>query len=107
MCYTATATIIPSLTRKSAEINGGESLNSKIFNGRTSVTEAFSLFPNVSNTGDFRFTLDISAATKLKSWLSWQVTFSDRFTNYPQPGLKDNDTILATGLRLTFGKGKF
>jgi putative salt-induced outer membrane protein len=103
----ATATIIPSLTRKSAEINGGESLNSKIFNGRTSVTEAFSLFPNVSDTGDFRFTLDISAATKLKSWLSWQVTFSDRFTNYPQPGLKDNDTILATGLRLTFGKGKF
>jgi len=103
----ATTTLVPSLTRKSGEINGGETLNTKVFNGRTQVTEAFSLFPNITDTGDFRFTLDISAATKLKSWLSWQVTFSDRFTNYPQPGLKDNDTILSTGLRLTFGKGKF
>jgi putative salt-induced outer membrane protein YdiY len=102
-----TTLLVPSLTRKSGEINGGETLNTKVLNGRTQVTEQFSLFPNITDTGDFRFTLDISAATKLKSWLSWQVTFSDRFTNYPQPGLKDNDTILSTGLRLTFGKGKF
>jgi putative salt-induced outer membrane protein YdiY len=102
-----TNTLVPSLTRKTAEINGGESLNAKMFNGRTTVTEIFSLFPNVSDTGDFRFTLNISAATKLKSWLAWQVSFNDLFTNYPQPGLKDNDTILSTGLRLTFGKGKF
>jgi putative salt-induced outer membrane protein len=99
--------VVPALTRKTAEITTGETLNAKILNGRTLVTEAFSLFPNVSDSGDFRFTLDISAATKLKSWLSWQVTYSDRFTNYPQPGLKDNDTILSTGLRLTFGPGKF
>ncbi|MGA2812180.1 MAG: DUF481 domain-containing protein [Candidatus Acidiferrum sp.] len=102
-----TTLTVPSLTRKSGEINAGESLNTAVFNGRTTVTEAFSLFPNITDTGDFRFTLDISAATKLKSWLSWQITFSDHFTNYPQPGLKDNDTILSTGLRLTFGKGKF
>ncbi|HME11863.1 MAG TPA: DUF481 domain-containing protein [Candidatus Acidoferrum sp.] len=102
-----TTLLVPSLTRKSGEINGGETLNAKVFNGRTQIIEAFSLFPNISDTGNFRFTLDISAATKLKSWLSWQVTFSDRFTNYPQPGLKENDTILSTGLRLTFGKGKF
>jgi len=102
-----TDTFVPSLTRKSAEINAGQTLNATVFNGRTVVTEAFAVFPNVSTGGDFRFTLDISAATKLKNWLSWQVTFSDRFTNYPQPGLLDNDTILSTGLRLTFGKGKF
>ena len=80
---------------------------SSVLNGRTVISEAFAMFPNLSTGGDFRFTLDISAATKLKNWLSWQVTFSDRFTNYPQPGLVDNDTILSTGLRLTFGKGKF
>jgi putative salt-induced outer membrane protein len=104
---TAVTPVVPALTRKTAEINAGQTLNTKILNGRTLVTEAFTLFPNVSIGGDFRFTLDISAATKLKSWLSWQVTYSDRFTNYPQPGLKDNDTILSTGLRLTFGPGKF
>jgi putative salt-induced outer membrane protein YdiY len=107
--YVDPVTTLPvsSLTRKSGEINAGETLNAKIFNGRTVVTEAFSLFPNVVDTGYFRFTLNISAATKLKSWLSWQITFNDLFTNYPQPGLKDNDTMLSTGLRLTFGKGKF
>jgi putative salt-induced outer membrane protein len=104
---TTVTPVVPALTRKTAEINAGETLNTKILNGRTLVTEAFSLYPNVSDSGDFRFTLDITAATKLKSWLMWQVTFSDRFTNYPQPGLKDNDTILSTGLRLTFGPGKF
>lgn len=105
--YLSGATAVPSLTRKTAEITAGESLSAKVFNGRTALIEAFSLFPNVSDSGDFRFTLDISAATKLKNWLSWQVTFTDHFTNYPQPGLKDNDTILSTGLRLTFGKGVF
>jgi hypothetical protein len=85
----------------------GENYSAKFFNGRTSLVEVFSLFPNVSDTGDLRYTQDLSAATKLKNWLSWQVTFSDLFTNYPRPGLKDNDTILSTGLRLTFGKGKF
>lgn len=102
-----TGAFVPELTRKSAEINLGQTLNTAVLNGRTVLTEAFAVFPNLSNGGDFRFTLDISAATKLNNWLSWQVTFSDRFTNYPQPGLVDNDTILSTGLRLTFGKGKF
>ena len=105
--YLQGATTIPSLTRKTAEVTAGQSYSAKIFNGRTSLVEAFSLFPNASDTGDFRYTLNISAATKLKTWLSWQVTFSDLFTNYPRPGLQDNDTILSTGLRLTFGKGKF
>jgi putative salt-induced outer membrane protein YdiY len=105
--YLEAATAVPSITRKTAEITAGESYSAKIFGGRTSLLEAFSLFPNVSDGGDFRYTLSLSAATKLKNWLSWQVTFSDLFSNYPRPGLKDNDTILSTGLRLTFGKGKF
>jgi putative salt-induced outer membrane protein YdiY len=104
---TTVTPVVPALTRKTAEITAGETLNAKILHGRTIVTEAFSLFPNVSDGGDFRFTLDISAATKLKSWLAWQVTYTDSFTNYPQPGLTNNNTILSTGLRLTFGTGKF
>ncbi len=99
--------IVPALTRKTAEINAGETLNTKVWGGRTQIIEAFGVFPNVSDGGDFRFQLNVSAATKLKNWLSWQISFSDSFTNYPQPGLKDNNTILSTGLRLTFGKGTF
>jgi putative salt-induced outer membrane protein YdiY len=95
-----------SLTRKSGEIVAGEELNTKV-NSRTTLSERFSIYPNVSNTGQYRYQFDTSAATKLKNWLSWQVTFSDRFLSNPLPGLKQNDLLLSTGVRLTFGKGVF
>ena len=95
-----------SLTRNTAEIDLGEELNWKLSN-RVSVSERFSLFPNLSNTGDYRFQFDGTAATKLKSWLSWQVTVADRYLSNPLTGLKSNDELLSTGLRLTFGKGSF
>ena len=50
---------------------------------------------------------DVVAATKLKAWLGWQVTYSDRYLSNPLPGLKKNDVLLSTGLRLTFGKAAF
>jgi putative salt-induced outer membrane protein YdiY len=93
------------LTRNTAEIVAGEELTWAL-NSRTSVNERFSFFPNISETGEYRFQLDSTAATKLKSWLSWQITFSDRYLSNPLPGLKSNDQLLSTGLRLTFGQGK-
>jgi putative salt-induced outer membrane protein YdiY len=95
-----------SLTRKSGEIVAGEELNTKMSN-RTTLSERFALYPNVSNTGSYRFQFDTTAATKLKGWLSWQVTYSDRYLSDPLPGLKKNDLLLSTGIRLTFGKGAF
>jgi putative salt-induced outer membrane protein YdiY len=94
------------LTRKTGEIVLGEELDTKI-SGRTTVSEKFSLFPNVSDTGSYRFQFDATAATKLKAWLGWQITYSDRYLSNPLPGLKKNDVLLSTGLRLTFGKGAF
>jgi putative salt-induced outer membrane protein len=92
------------LTRKTGEIVMGEELATKL-NGRTTLSEKFSLFPNITNTGDYRFQFDAIAATKLKSWLGWQVTYSDRYLSDPLTGFKKNDVLLSTGLRLTFGKG--
>jgi putative salt-induced outer membrane protein YdiY len=92
------------LTRKTGEIVMGEELATKL-NGRTTLSEKFSLFPNITNTGDYRFQFDATAATKLKSWLGWQVTYSDRYLSDPLTGFKKNDVLLSTGLRLTFGKG--
>jgi hypothetical protein len=95
-----------SLTRKSGEIVAGEELNSKL-NSRTSLSERFAFYPNLSDTGQYRYQFDTTAATKLKNWLSWQITFSDRYLSDPLPGLKKNDLLLSTGVRLTFGKGAF
>jgi putative salt-induced outer membrane protein len=93
-------------TRKTAEVVVGEEFDSKI-NKRTTFSEKLSLFPNVSDTGQYRMQFDASAATKLKSWLAWQVTFSDRYISNPLAGLKGNDLLLSTGLRVTFGKATF
>jgi hypothetical protein len=96
----------PSNTRHSAEIVAGESLSTKL-GSRTTLSEQLSFFPNLSSVGDYRITLDANATTKLKTWLGWQVTVSDRYISNPPFGLKGNDFLLSTGLRLTFGKGIF
>src|SRR5580658_6943843 len=103
---TASAPAMPAVTRTT-----GESALSATFsatsNNRTTLTEQFSIYPNVSDTGTYRFQFDTTAATKLKNWLSWQVTYSDRYLSNPLPGFKTNDLLLSTGVRLTFGKGVF
>jgi putative salt-induced outer membrane protein YdiY len=103
---TATKPAVPAITRKTGEAVIGETFNAKV-NNRTTLTEQFSLYPNVSDTGNYRFQFDMTGATKLKNWLSWQVTYSDRYLSDPLAGFKKNDLILSTGIRLTFGKGVF
>jgi putative salt-induced outer membrane protein len=103
---TATIPATPAITRKIGEADIGESFNTKL-NNRTTITQQFSLYPDLSDTGQYRFQFDTTGATKLKNWLSWQVTFSDRFLSDPLPGFKKNDLLLSTGIRFTFGKGVF
>ena len=93
-------------SRRSAEIVAGETLSTKL-GPRTVLSEQLTLFPNLSSTGEYRATFDANATTQIKSWLGWQVTFSDRYISDPPLGLKGNDILLSTGLRLTFGKGTF
>jgi putative salt-induced outer membrane protein YdiY len=104
--YFAATALTPGLTRKTAEIVAGEQLSIKL-NDRLSLSETFNFFPNMSSRGDFRYQLDATAATKLKSWMSWQITYSARYLTNPLPGFKNNDVLLSTGLRLTAGKGVF
>ncbi|PYT78662.1 MAG: hypothetical protein DMG40_19450 [Acidobacteria bacterium] len=101
-----TSTPQPAVTRKSGEADVGEELDRKV-TARTTFSERFSFYPNVSDTGNYRTQLDINAATKLKTWLGWQISFSDVYITNPPNGLKGNDQVLSTGLRLTFGKGTF
>ena len=98
--------VLTALTRNTAEVMAGEELNWKLSN-RVTLAERFSAFPNMSEIGEYRFQLDASATTKLKNWLSWQITLGDRYISNPLPGLKSNDELLATGLRVNFGRGIF
>lgn len=96
--------VLTDVIRNVAEVDAGEELGWKL-NNRVSVSERFSVFPNLSDIGQYRFQFDTTAATKLKNWLSWQITISDRYLSDPLPGLKTNDELLSTGLRLSYGKG--
>jgi putative salt-induced outer membrane protein YdiY len=97
--------LIPSSVQNSAEAVVGEEFDTKL-SKRTSVTERFSFYPNLSHTGDYRFQLDSTVSTQMKKWLSWQATFSDRYISYPPVGLEANDLLLSTGLRVIWGTGK-
>src|SRR5262249_7583694 len=94
-------TNFPSLTKKNGEIVAGESLASKI-TSRTTVSENFTIFPDVTNTGNYRYSFNSNISTKLNNWLGWQVTSNDNYISNPPTGLKGNDLLFSTGLRLTF-----
>jgi putative salt-induced outer membrane protein YdiY len=95
-----------SLRRNSAELVLGESLSQQL-SDRFSLTQKLSFYPNLSDTGEFRIAFDAAAITKLNKWLSWQVSLSDRYlSNPPIPEVKKNDTLLTTGLRVTFGASR-
>jgi putative salt-induced outer membrane protein YdiY len=92
-----------SLTRNSAEAYWGDNLTHRLTKS-TSLTQTLRMFSNLSNTGEYRINFDMGATTSLKKWLSWQLTFSDRFLSDPVPGHKENDVLLTTGLRVTLAR---
>ena len=98
-------TVIAASNSNSLTAVVGEEFDAKL-NKRSTFMERLSIYPNLTSTGDIRTQFDTNLVTQLKAWLSWQITFSDSYINYPPPGLKDNDLLLSTGLRVTWGKAK-
>jgi putative salt-induced outer membrane protein len=102
--YSGTATLSPGLSvnRNIIGVTTGEDFTHR-FNKVTSMDEHFFFYPDLSDTGQYRFTLMADANTKLSGWLSWQVSLNDIYvSNPPIPGTKTNDVILSTGLGITF-----
>jgi putative salt-induced outer membrane protein YdiY len=91
------------ITRRTAEVLIGNELSYKL-SDNLALKERLVLFPNVSDVGQFRGALDTSLLTRLSNWLGWQITLSDRYLSNPLPGIKKNDLLLTTGLRLAFGR---
>ena len=68
----------------------------------TSINQALDIYPELSHLGEYRFAFNISLATKIKAWLGWQSSLSDRYISDPIPGTVRNDLIFSTGLNFTF-----
>lgn len=87
----------PAFVRNSAEAYWGDDFNYKL-NTRTNLVQVFRMFNNLSNTGAYRMNFDVTASTRLTKWLTWNVSFSDRYLSNPVQGRKKNDMLYTTGL---------
>ena len=91
------------LRRTSGEALAGEELIYKL-SGAASLRQKMTIYPNLTDRGDYRLNFDMSAVTAIRKWLGWQFTVSNRLLSNPAPGRKRNDILVTTGVRLTFAK---
>lgn len=68
----------------------------------TTLTQTLGFFPDLQQTGDYRFTFNFGTVTKLNKWLGWQNQFGDIYVSDPPLATKKNDLIFTTGLNITF-----
>lgn len=108
--YTQTVTdttVIPPTTTTFKVIHNfgaltlGEELTHKLGKS-TLLTEKLYLYPDLTQTGEYRGTFDLGLVTKISKWLGWQNQFSDIYVSNPPEGTKQNDVVLTTGLNVTF-----
>ena len=79
----------------------GEELTHKL--GKTTVlAQKLYLYPNLTQTGEYRGTFDLGLVTKISKWLGWQNQFGDVYVSNPPMGTKQNDVVLTTGLNISF-----
>lgn len=93
------------LTRRSGEALAGEEFDKKLSNA-FSIKERLEFYPNLTDLGQYRVVFDTAAITKISKLLSWQFDVSDRYLSNPILGLKGNDLLLTTGVRVTVGSSK-
>lgn len=87
--------------RTSAEGLFGQELLFKV-NSRLAFREKLSNYPNITEAGEYRLNVDMSAETAVWKWLSWQFTVNNRFLSNPVMGRQKNDLVFTTGLRVSF-----
>lgn len=93
------------LIRRAGEILITEELGLRV-NSRLKLSQRMSLYPNLSDTGQYRLNLDTGASMPVFGWLEWNIGFSSRYLSNPPPGLKSNDLLYTTGIRLSFDQTK-
>ncbi len=69
----------------------------------TVFTQNLYIYPNLSDTGQYRGTFGLGLVTKINNWLGWQNSFGDIYVSNPPEGKKKNDLLFSTGLNFSFG----
>jgi putative salt-induced outer membrane protein YdiY len=88
-------------TNRFVALTLGEELDHK-FGKSTVLTENSYFYPNLQQTGEYRWTLNVGTVTKISKWLGWQNQFGDIYVSNPPTSAKKNDVIFTTGLNIAF-----
>ena len=88
-------------TRNFPAASLGEEFMHKLHGG-TVITQQMYIYPDLSNTGEYRGTFNFGTVTKINKWMGWQNSFGDIYVSNPPVGKKQNDILFTTGLNLTF-----
>jgi putative salt-induced outer membrane protein len=68
----------------------------------TLITQRAYFFPELSASGEYRATFDLSTVTKISKWIGWQDRLGDVYVTNPPTGKKKNDVVFTSGLKVTF-----
>lgn len=88
-------------TNRFVALTLGEELTQKLAKS-TDLMESSYFYPNLQNTGEYRWTLSVGTVTKIAKWFGWQNQFGDIYVSNPPLNTKKNDVIFTTGLNISF-----
>jgi putative salt-induced outer membrane protein len=91
--------------RNSGEILTYEELGYKPFS-KLKLYERFAFFPNMTDTGQYRFSFIATAAVPVFKWMDWTVGINNNYLSNPPVGRQTNDFAFTTGVGITFDQGK-
>jgi putative salt-induced outer membrane protein YdiY len=89
------------VTNRFVALTLGEELDQKLGKS-TEITQNTYFYPNLQQTGEYRWTFNLGTVTKISKLLGWQNQFSDIYVTNPPAGAKKNDVLFTTGLNIAF-----
>jgi putative salt-induced outer membrane protein YdiY len=92
-------------SKNSAEILFTEEFGVKLLS-KLNLVERLQLYPNMSDTGQFRMNFDTTADVPIYKFLDLNFGVSDRYQTDPLAGHKGNDILFTTGVRFSFDQTK-
>lgn len=89
------------VTNKFVALTLGDEFTHK-FGKSTVLTQNMYFYPDLQDTGMYRFTFNVGTVTKISTWLGWQNQFGEIYVSTPPTGTKNNDIVFTTGLNFAF-----
>ncbi|MEZ5729017.1 MAG: DUF481 domain-containing protein [Burkholderiaceae bacterium] len=98
------ATLIDGATRTGygrTEMLVGEESSHKL-SDTTSFKQRLTVYPNLSNSGEFRALFDAGLSVAMSKTLNLTASLAYRYNSDPGAGLKKGDTLFVTGVSMKF-----